>query len=256
MLIDKLSGFQKTFFILNFKFLYRGLIVACLPFIALMTGCTAPNYIWPAYDKITLHANLNVNPDDNQRPSPIQVKVFELSARTTFDNLDFQSLFNNGGTLLSDELISEKTFFIQPNETISHTIELNKESTHIAIVAAYRKIDSARWKHIYPIKFYGYYKHTIDLTSEAIEVRKSERSNKSEEGKRREKTKTARKDRHGKNTTTTSESPEQQKTSPNQSELQKPTTQEEPKIPHEVDETTPSTEKDSYQKKIHQVWST
>ncbi|MGH1470069.1 MAG: type VI secretion system lipoprotein TssJ [Cellvibrionaceae bacterium] len=149
-----------------------------------LMGCTAPNYVWPAYDKITLFANKTVNPDDNNRPSPIQVKIYELAARTTFDNLDFQSLFNNGSTLLSDELISEETFVIQPNETLSHKIELNKTATHVAIVAAYRKIDGARWKHIYPIKFYGYYKHAIELTSNGIIVQQSERSAESEDTKK------------------------------------------------------------------------
>ncbi len=170
-------------------------LTICFSFILLLNGCTAPNYVWPAYDKISLYADLDVNPDDNERPSPIQVKVYELAARTTFDNLDFQGLFNNGTAQLSDELISEKTFFIQPNETISHKIELNKSATHIAIVAAYRKIDSARWKYIYPVKSYGYYKHSIEFTSNAVEIRKSERSKHSEENERSGNTNTKRKDR-------------------------------------------------------------
>lgn len=147
----------------------------------LLSGCSAPNYVWPAYDKITLYANKNVNPDANNRPSPIQVKIYELAARTTFDNLDFHGAFVNGNTLLSDELISEEAFVIQPNETLTHKVVLDKTATHIAIIAAYRNIDEARWKHIYPIKYYGYYNHTIELTHDALEVKKSERQNTSED---------------------------------------------------------------------------
>ncbi len=214
-------------------------------------GCTAPNYVWPPYDKITLYANPNVNPDDNNRPSPIRIKIYELAARTTFDNLDFQGLFINGSTLLSDELISEETFVIQPNETLSHKIGLSKAATHIAIVAAYRKIDEARWKHIYPVKSYGYYKHAIEFTNDAIEIKKSERSNKSEEPNEQKRARNPRKDRNEKSTTKTT-LPNQDNQNSDFSEFKKTSDKKNAEHPIKTDVIEDDTEKNRHEK-VHQT---
>jgi|GEM_PF-904411 len=134
-----------------------------------LVGCgSVTSRVWTPYDKISMTASKNVNPDGNLRPSPIQVKVFELSSRTTFDNVDFEGLFYQGETLLSDELLSKATFTIQPKETLKHEILLNKQAKFVAILAAYRNIDSARWKHIYKVKPHGHYRHTITLGDNGI----------------------------------------------------------------------------------------
>jgi type VI secretion system protein VasD len=133
-----------------------------------LCGCSMISAIWPPYAKLTIIADKRMNPDINQRPSPVQIKVLELSSRNTFDNLDFESLFYQGKTLLSDELLSEVTLTIQPEETLLHRVNLHQESSFIAVLSAYRNIDGARWKHIYEVKPHGHYKHTITLTHNAI----------------------------------------------------------------------------------------
>jgi len=133
-----------------------------------ITGCSVTSRVWPPYDKISISADKNVNLDVDSRPSPVQVKIYELSSRTTFDNLDFDGLFNHPEAQLSDELLSKIVFFLQPNETLKHKIQMQKEASYIAVLAAYRDIDNVRWKHVYKVKSHGRYRHSITLSEDGI----------------------------------------------------------------------------------------
>ncbi|GAB1269909.1 hypothetical protein NBRC116493_31620 [Aurantivibrio infirmus] len=137
-------------------------------FLFSLSSCATTSKVWKPYDRLTFHASARLNPDGNDKPSPIQLKVYELSSRTTFDNQDFDGLFNNGETLLSDELLSSKILILQPKETLEHQIDLKNKTSFVAVLAAYRNIDTARWKHIYAVKPYGHYKHDISLGPNAI----------------------------------------------------------------------------------------
>lgn len=152
--------------------------------ITLLTGCAATNYIVAPYDKLTVIASKDVNPDGSGRPSPIQVKVYQLTSRTTLDNLDFDKLFYRGEDFLSDELLDKKEFILQPKEEIKQEISLVSGVTHIAVLAAYRDIDATRWKHLYKINDTGYYSHKIVITQQGlVDIPKS---NKRQQRKRKQ----------------------------------------------------------------------
>lgn len=136
--------------------------------LVLISGCETVSLVWAPYDNIVLVAQPSLNPDINQRPSPIQVKIYELSSRTTFDNLNFEDSFTQGETLLSKELVSSANYTLQPDETIRHKVMLQPETNYIAIIAAYRDIDNAKWKFVYEISPHSHSKHTVTLSKLAI----------------------------------------------------------------------------------------
>lgn len=143
---------------------------------SLLAGCAATNMIVAPYDKITLYASNKVNPDGAGRPSPIQIKIYQLSSRTTMDNLDFEKLFYKGSDFLSDELLQQSEFVLQPKEQFEHEIKLVSGVQHIAVLAAYRDIDSTRWKQIYSVSDRGYYSHKLNVTSTGlIDIPKSQK---------------------------------------------------------------------------------
>lgn len=131
-------------------------------------GCSTAAKVWKPYDDITVSSSQTVNPDGNQRPSPVQFKIYELSSRSTFDNLSFDRAFYDAKTFLSDELISEVSYTLQPSSTIEHRVKLQKNTYFIAIVAGYINIDDARWKHVYDVKPYGHYSRDITLGAQGI----------------------------------------------------------------------------------------
>lgn len=133
-----------------------------------ISACSTTAKVWQPYDNIDIAASDNVNPDGKGFASPIQIKIYELTSRSTFDNLDFERAYNNAQTLLSDELVSEAVITLQPNESIRHNIALNENTRFIAIIAGFINIDSTRWKHVYDVNPFGYYNHEITLNDKGI----------------------------------------------------------------------------------------
>ena len=134
----------------------------------ILSGCTVTSKVWDPYDDISISALQEVNTDTRQRPSPVQIKIYELSSRSTFDNLDFDRAFYDAGTFLSDELLSEADYTLQPGQTIEHRVKLKKQAQFVAILAGFIDIDNARWKHVYPVKSRGYQSHAITLGANKI----------------------------------------------------------------------------------------
>lgn len=143
-------------------------IVLCLSVILFICACSTTAKIWKPYDNITITAGASVNQDANKRASPVQIKIYSLSSRSTFDNLDFDRAFYNAKTLLSDELLSEAEYTVQPSETAEHTVNLTKNTHFIAILAGFIDIDNARWKHVYKVKPHGHYNHSITINENSI----------------------------------------------------------------------------------------
>lgn len=144
------------------------LICLCLITVTALQGCALFARAWPPFNRQVITATTEINPDATERPSPVQIKVMQLAQRTTFDNLTFDQLFYEGPLLLNNSLISESSLVLQPGEQVEHTISLQESVTHIAVIAAYRNIDQARWKHVYPIDPYSHATTHIKLDAKGI----------------------------------------------------------------------------------------
>lgn len=136
----------------------------------LIAGCSATRHVATPADRLTLEASATVNPDLNGRASPIEVRIFELSSRTMFDSLDFDTTWNNAEVVLGEQLLSHQLHVLLPRQIQEHRIELAPQAAFIAIVASYRDIDSARWKLIYPVRAHWFSRHHIRLGANAVAV--------------------------------------------------------------------------------------
>lgn len=87
-----------------------------------------------------------VNPDINNRPSPIVVRIFELKNLGNYTESDFYDLFENYESVLGGDLLASEQFHLKPGDT--HTLEnsLATETKYIAVIAAFRDINRAMWK--------------------------------------------------------------------------------------------------------------
>lgn len=143
--------------------------------VAALSGCTVANLAVSPYEKVTLVGADDLNPDINGRPSPVQVKVLHLSTRATFDNLSFEELFYNAKNLLSDELLLEQGYTLQPKQKIKQKLPVDKGTRYVAVLAAYRDIDNSRWRHLTNISDKHYYSHRYNIGSLQIHPVKTQR---------------------------------------------------------------------------------
>ena len=91
-------------------------------------------------------ASLQVNPDVNNRPSPIVVRVFELKNLGNYSESDFYGLFENYESILGGDILSSEQFNLNPGDTQVWKKNAAPETQYIAVIAAFRDINQAMWR--------------------------------------------------------------------------------------------------------------
>ncbi|MEO1881511.1 MAG: type VI secretion system lipoprotein TssJ [Methylococcales bacterium] len=87
-----------------------------------------------------------VNPDINNRPSPIVVRIFELKNLGNYSESDFYGLFENYESILGGDILSSEQFNLNPGDTQGWKKNAAPETQYIAVIAAFRDINQAMWR--------------------------------------------------------------------------------------------------------------
>ena len=132
----------------------------------LVLGCTTMNKIVPPPTDLIINVSKSVNPDTSERPSPVVMKIFELSSRTIFDTQDFFSLYDTPEKILGPDLLKKDELELQPDSVQQYKMSLNRNTRYVGVVVAYRNIDQARWRAVIEVDPTGY--DDINVNVEAI----------------------------------------------------------------------------------------
>lgn len=132
----------------------------------LVMGCSTMNKIVPPSTDLIINVSKNVNPDTSERPSPVVMKIFELSSRTIFDTQDFFSLYDTPEKILGPDLLKKDELELQPDSVQQYKMNLNRNTRYVGVVVAYRNIDQARWRAVIEVDPTGY--DDINVNVEAI----------------------------------------------------------------------------------------
>lgn len=99
-----------------------------------------------------LVAAVDLNPSVSARPSPLVVRLYELSALTAFDQADFLSLYQADRATLGKELLARDDLVLAPGQTRVYARNLHPETRYLGVLAAYRDIEHAQWRASAPIR--------------------------------------------------------------------------------------------------------
>lgn len=113
----------------------------------LLASCGSLSKTSNAIAIVKLSAAENINPDNNGRPSPIVVLIYELSALREFDSQDFFDLYDDASSTLSNTMIKTHELEITPNSSLINQIILQENTKHLGIILAFRDINKAQWKY-------------------------------------------------------------------------------------------------------------
>lgn len=102
--------------------------------------------------KLSVAAGTDVNPDARNRPSPITVRVYALKSAATFEAADFFSLFEKDAAVLGADVISREELLMRPGDSKPLEMKLPPEAKALAVFAAYRDLDRARWRAVRAIE--------------------------------------------------------------------------------------------------------
>lgn len=127
------------------RWLLLGLVAALL-----LSACgSAPPP--PTIVQLKVTAAANINPDADNRASPVILRAYQLVATDGFDKADFFQLYGKDAATLGADMADRQEIALAPGETKTVTIEFKPNAKSLGIIAAFRNIDKATWRADAPV---------------------------------------------------------------------------------------------------------
>lgn len=135
-------------------------VLGCLALLTLARCGAAPPP--PPVLNLTIIGTARQNPDTSGQPSPVAVRVYQLSGTGKFSQADVFALKDNEAkTLGTEEAATAQEYLISPGATQKVTINLKPMVSSIGVAVLYRDIDQAQWRATAPAAASG----PTDLTA-------------------------------------------------------------------------------------------
>ncbi|MEW8689706.1 MAG: type VI secretion system lipoprotein TssJ [Candidatus Thiodiazotropha endolucinida] len=150
------------------KSIIRNLLhIFALLYLAMVMGCSSVSSV-----TVTMSAAQRVNPDINDRPSPIVARIYELKSLSVFNNADFFNLFEQDVALLGDEMLMRDELHFQPGEVKLLERELQPDTRYVGVIGAYRDIENATWRRSIEINLHDETTFVIEFGKSGITLQK------------------------------------------------------------------------------------
>lgn len=120
-------------------------------------------------DVITIASPL-VNPSPSGEPSPIVLRLYQLSAETAFVNASFRDLWENDEATLGPTLLGKVEIYLEPGGVERIKANLIEGTTIVAFVAGFRQFDKAKWRAMLPMQGESQFKMKADLKTLSIDL--------------------------------------------------------------------------------------
>lgn len=134
-----------------------------------LTGCSALSpYSTLTKLDLTLSASDGLNPDLNGRPSPIVLRLFELKHPVAFEQADFFSVYERAMDILKRDLVAIEEVELRPGERLALKLSVEAGSRYLGIVAAYRDLPQAQWRHLIVLTAGGITRVQLNLDQDGI----------------------------------------------------------------------------------------
>ncbi len=116
-----------------------------------VSGCSSFSS-GPEKATIKFSAGTNINPDEDQRSSPLVINVLFLADSRQFEREDFINLFDNPGSRLGADLIKKiRIKELIPGEKRTEVFDLTEPVKYIGLVAEFSQYHRAKTLMLIPI---------------------------------------------------------------------------------------------------------
>jgi type VI secretion system protein VasD len=123
--------------------LIRSLFLTLL-FIVITSCSSAPPKMQDL--EVRISATADVNPDLENRPSPIILHMLELTDTDAFNRVDFFALTQDDTSALGGSVLNKTEIILTPGSSQASTLKLNPQTAFLGFVAGYRDIDNSSWR--------------------------------------------------------------------------------------------------------------
>jgi type VI secretion system protein VasD len=112
----------------------------------------APQPPPPTQATLKIEAAGDINANAAGQASPLLVRVYELKGLANFNGADFFALYEKDAQVLGPELARKQEFVLKPGESRVLAVQPAPETQFIALFAAFRRLDAARWRVAVPLQ--------------------------------------------------------------------------------------------------------
>jgi type VI secretion system protein VasD len=98
-----------------------------------------------------ISADAELNRDRQQRPTPVQVRLYELKSPATFNSGDFFTLYEKDDQFLGTELAFKEQITLQPGQTVTLVRKVKPEAQLLGVFVAFRDVDKSVWRATTPL---------------------------------------------------------------------------------------------------------
>jgi len=147
----------------------RSALLLGLALLTASCGAPPPKPVVTAVS-LNLSASADANPDARGRPSPLTVRVYVLKAPGPFEGADFFSLYDKDQATLGPELVKREELLIQPGESKKLEFTLEPDARNIAVLAAYRDLERARWRDLKPLEVGKPNSFNVNLAARQVRI--------------------------------------------------------------------------------------
>ena len=96
----------------------------------------------------SIRAAADINPDFENRPAPVLVRVSQLTSRINFDDASYTALFESNHNALGAEYIALDEYLIHPGTNNEVELQISENAKYIGIAVGYRSIDMVNWRTV------------------------------------------------------------------------------------------------------------
>ena len=128
--------------------IFFGLAASCASFVQGVTSAAIDTVLEddPPQLEAIFVASPELNPDYEGQPSPLVVRLYELTNITEFNAASFFPLYERDTELLGADIKYREEIVMVPGETKEFKRELNMDTRHVGIIGAYRDLEGATWR--------------------------------------------------------------------------------------------------------------
>lgn len=134
------------------------LMAVCCAFFLCLAGCSSSkSRVGGVLNldtdlKLTFVASGDINPDQNDKSSPVILRLYELNSASAFDKADFVDMYERDEDLLGKTLVRKQTFSpVIPGEQRQEVLVLSPGTTHVGVYAEFSQYRGSSYKVVFPV---------------------------------------------------------------------------------------------------------
>lgn len=119
-----------------------------------------------------IKASADINPSIDNLPSPVVLRVYQLSNKINFEHSSYETLFNSDLNTLGTEYLKVSEYLIPPGTNKQEILQISKSAKYIGVAVGYRSIELVNWRIIIPTPTTKFWKSSgIAIQLDRVSVR-------------------------------------------------------------------------------------